>query len=147
MKKNKMIEEVEAIYEWIDAAVCSHRKLTGRCLACGDCCNFEAYDHHLFVTTPELMYLVEKLSPEDIKPMTGPRCPYNVDNKCTIYEHRFAGCRIFGCKGNSPFQSRLTESILQEIKLLCKKYDIPYKYADLPKALNDIQKILEANKK
>jgi Fe-S-cluster containining protein len=142
LNKSNIIEEVAAIYEWIDAAVSSHRKLTGRCLACGDCCDFEAFDHRLFVTSPELIYLNEKMG-STLKQMAGPRCPYNVNNKCSIYEHRFAGCRIFGCKGNSPFQSQLTESILLEIKLLCNKHEMPYKYTDLVEALNKANDILK----
>jgi Fe-S-cluster containining protein len=141
LNKSNVIEEVAAIYEWIDAAVSSHRKLTGRCLACGDCCDFEAFDHRLFVTSPELVYLFAKIG--SLKKMTGPRCPYNIENKCSIYEHRFAGCRIFGCKGNSPFQSQLTESILQEIRLLCKKHEMPYKYTDHVEALNKCEEILK----
>jgi len=67
--------------------------------------------------------------------MAGGRCPWQIDGKCSVYQHRFAGCRIFCCKGNADFQSDLTESALKKFKALCEKFQIPYRYVDLPTAL------------
>jgi len=58
------------------------------------------------------------------------------DDKCTVYPYRFAGCRIFSCKGNPDFQSALTESVIKKFKHLCDEFDVPYRYLDLPSALN-----------
>ncbi len=55
---------------------------------------------------------------------------------CTVYEHRFAGCRIFCCKGNKDFQSGLSESALRELKSICEELDIPCRYTDLATSLN-----------
>jgi Fe-S-cluster containining protein len=90
------------------------------------------------VTTPELMYLVSKLGDEKIKPMNGGRCPYNINGKCSIYEHRFAGCRIFCCKGDADFQSGLSESVVKKFKSTCVEFAIAYNYLDLATALNDL---------
>ena len=134
--ENQLLKKVAEIYNWLDSQIGNHRDLAGQCKACGRCCDFAQFDHHLFVTTPELMYLAANLDAKKQKPMTSSRCPYNIDGKCTIYEYRFAGCRIFCCNGNTDFQSGLSESALKKFKLLCTDLQIPYRYTDLATALN-----------
>ena len=134
--KRRLLERVAEVYAWIDQQLCSHGDLTRRCDACGRCCDFEAFDHRLFVTGPELVYLAANLDVEKLRSMLASRCPYNIDGRCTVYEHRFAGCRIFGCKADADFQSSLTEEALEKLKAICLKYDIPYRYTDLATALN-----------
>ena len=133
---SQILKKVAEIYDWLDVQIRRHSDLAGKCDACGRCCDFEAFDHRLFVTPPELMYLVAKLGAENIKPMPSRRCPYNVDGKCTIYTYRFAGCRIFSCKGDKDFQSGLSESVLKKFKSICTEFKIPYRYTDLASALN-----------
>jgi len=149
---SRLLEEVAEIYTWLDAQIRDNNKLTDRCKACGKCCDFaspapaaeqvsapgldQGFDHRLFVTPPELMYLAESLSPENIKSMPTNRCPYNIDGKCTVYEYRFASCRIFYCKADVDFQSELSESVLEKLKSLCTEFQIPYRYTDLATALN-----------
>jgi hypothetical protein len=139
----QLLKRVAEIYNWLDLQISSNSELAGLCNTCGKCCNFaqpdpateQEFDHRLFVTTPESMYLAANLGAENIKPMTT-GCPYNIDGKCTIYEYRFAGCRIFYCKGDKNFQSELSESALKKLKLLCTEFQIPYRYSDLATALN-----------
>jgi hypothetical protein len=82
------------------------------------------------------MYLSTNLNVDNLKSMPTGRCPYNIDDKCAVYEHRFAGCRIFCCKGDANFQSSLSEAALEKLRAICIKFDIPYRYADLACALN-----------
>jgi len=139
-----LLQKVAEIYTWLDAQIRDNNKLTGQCKACGKCCDFggpapeseQGFDHLLFVTPPELMYLAEGLSPENIKSMPRNRCPYNIDGKCTVYEYRFASCRIFYCSADADFQSELSESALKKLKSLCTEFQIPYRYTDLASALN-----------
>ncbi len=131
-----VVKKVAAIYAWLAGQLRLHHELAGACESCGRCCDFDGFDHRLFVTPPELMYLTAHLGRENIKPMPTGRCPYNVDGKCGVYEHRFAGCRIFCCKGDSDFQSELSEAALKRLKLLCTEFGIPYRYTDLATALN-----------
>jgi len=133
---NRLIKKVAEIYKWLDLQINSNSELAGLCNACGKCCEFGSFDHRLFITTPELMYLAANLGAENIKPMTGRKCPYNIDGRCTIYEYRFAGCRIFYCKCDKNFQSELSESALKKFKSLCTEFQIPYRYSDLATALN-----------
>ncbi len=145
---NRLLEKVAEIYTWLDTQIRDNNELTGRCKACGKCCDFagpapdaeQGFDHRLFITPPELMYLTANLGAENIKSMPtnrplGGKCPYNIDGKCTVYEYRFASCRIFYCKADVDFQGELSESALEKLKSLCTEFQIPYRYTDLGAAL------------
>jgi Fe-S-cluster containining protein len=134
-RHRRLIAEVAALYEWIDTQLHRDQARAGQCSACGACCNFASYDHLLFVTPPELIYLAERLGTESLKQMASGPCPYQEAAKCTVHSHRFAGCRIFCCKGNAGFQSELTEAALKKLKALCARFGVPYRYADLATAL------------
>jgi hypothetical protein len=144
---NQILEKVAEIYNHLDLQIRNSVDLAGRCSACGKCCNFaksapaseQGFDHRLFVTTPELMYLTANIGAENLKPMTTSRCPYNTEGKCSVYEYRFAGCRIFCCDSSPDFQSRLSESAVEKFKSICMEFQIPYRYIDLPTALNNPQ--------
>lgn len=134
-RHRRLVHEVEALYEWIDTQLRQNEACAGQCRACGACCNFVSYDHRLFVTPPELIYLAEKLGAWPLKQMASERCPYQVQGKCTVHAHRFAGCRIFCCRGNADLQSKLTEEALGRLKVIGERSAIPYRYADLATAL------------
>ena len=138
---NLLLKKVSEMYNWLDSQINQHSELAGVCDVCGKCCDFDAFEHSLFVTPPELMYLTAKLGAANIKPMTGSRCPYNVDGKCTVYEYRFAGCRIFCCNADADFQSSLSELALRRLKSICAEFKISYRYTDLSTALGDIAKL------
>ncbi len=133
---NQLLKRIAEIYERLDLQIRQSAHLAGMCNACGRCCDFADFDHKLFVTSPELIYLAAELGAENMKPMATGRCPYNMDGKCSIYEHRFSSCRIFFCKGDKDFQNELSESVLKEFKSLCTEFQIPYRYTDLADALN-----------
>ena len=135
-KDKQLLERVAEIYSWLDSQIEEHDELTEECKGCGACCDFESFDHHLFVTSPALVYLAAKVGDENIKPMTNGRCPYQTNNKCTVYENRFAGCRIFHCRGDKDFQSELSESALKRLKLICAEFQISYRYSNLAEGLN-----------
>ena len=134
--KKRLLSKVAEVYDWLDEQIRLSEGPGVRCDGCGRCCDFEAFDHRLFVTPPELMYLAAKLGAENIKPMPDSRCPYHLICECTVYKYRFAGCRIFSCKGDADFQSRLSESALKKFKSICTEFNIPYCYTDLATALN-----------
>jgi len=133
----KLLKKVAEIYRWLDLQINSNPNLAGKCQMCGKCCDFARFDHRLFITPPEIFYFNANLSGEPQKPMTTGRCPYNIDGRCTVYQHRFAGCRIFCCKADPDFQSNLSELTLKKFKSLCTEFQMPYRYTDLPTALNN----------
>ncbi|MDO8303939.1 MAG: YkgJ family cysteine cluster protein [Sedimentisphaerales bacterium] len=129
---NQLIEKIAELYLWIEEQIQNPKlKIKNSCTACGNCCDFETYGHRLYITPPELMYLAAKIGKENITPMTASRCPYQIDNRCSIHEFRFASCRIFFCRGDNTLQSDLSEETLKKLKALCIEFDIPYRYIDL----------------
>ena len=135
-EKGRLLKRVAEIYNWLDLQTDHYSDISGGCSACGRCCDFEEFDHLLYVTKPELMYLAAKIGDENIRPMAGRQCPYNVGGRCTIYENRFAGCRIFFCKADKDEQSKLSESALGKFKALCGEFGVPYRYSELGEALS-----------
>jgi len=133
---DQVAQKVAAVYEWLDMQLQGAAEQAPSCDSCGKCCDFETFDHRLFVTPPELTYLAARLDGEKVKAMPTGRCPYNIIVACSIYDYRFAGCRIFCCKGNKDFQSALSESVLEKLKAICTEFGIPYRYLDLAAALN-----------
>ena len=131
---NKIADAVAEVYNWIDSQA---NQVLAQCDMCGKCCDFEGYDHRLFVTSPELIYLAVKLQPDKIKPMPTSKCPYNIDGKCTAYPYRFGSCRIFFCKADKDLESKLAEEALEKFKSICEEFNIPYCYVDLASALNN----------
>jgi hypothetical protein len=136
-KIQSIANSVTRIYSWLDAEIVDEQT----CEACGKCCDFESFGHKLFVTTPEIVCFTTKITPENLKPMTGDICPYNSHGKCDVYEDRFAACRIFNCKADTEAQNAITEDALKELKNLCDTFDIPYRYVELKTALNNPIKI------
>ena len=138
---DQVLNRIADIYAWLDEQIQHCGELAGVCNSCGDCCDFEAFDHRLFVTPPELMYLAAHLDTGEIKPMPGSRCPYNIGGKCEVYEHRFAACRIFCCRRDTDFQSVLSETSLERFKAICLEFRIPYNYTEIAGALNSLANI------
>jgi len=131
-KTNQIITAVTEIYNWIDSKTA---ELPVSCRSCGQCCNFQSFGHRLYITTPELLHFKASLK-DPPKQMTAGACPYNIENKCSVHNIRFASCRIFNCKAPPDFQTELTESALKKLKAICTDHQLPYKYNDLKTALS-----------
>ncbi len=138
---SRLLGKVADVYEWLDAQIRDNEKLSGRCDACGKCCDFDGFDHRLFVSSPELMYFTANIGVENIKSMPGSCCPYQTDGRCSVYKYRFSGCRIFCCNGDADFQSRLSESTVKMFKSICEQFQIPYRYSDLLTALKSLNSV------
>jgi hypothetical protein len=138
MMKNKkqLLDRVAEVYQWLDEQIDTNISPKELCAACGECCCFTDFDHSLFVSSPEIIYFHDKVCPET-RPMTAGQCPYNENGKCTIYENRFAGCRIFFCKDEADFQNQLSESALKKFKQICLEFNVSYLYMDLETAFNN----------
>jgi len=121
---------VEKVYAFIEQANAS----TGaNCLGCGNCCKFKDYGHRLYVSTPELIYLESQIG--ELKWAGEMMCPWHTDGRCGIHNSRFAGCRIFFCKGDCVKQGELSEEVLRRLKAICHQFNIPYEYKELSAAL------------
>jgi Fe-S-cluster containining protein len=134
-RHRRLVAEVAALYDRLDGQLRQDPLRAGQCQACGACCDFAAYGHRLFVTPPELLFLAARLNTAKLLPMPTGRCPYQQDGRCTIHAHRFAGCRIFCCRGKPDFQSMLSEMVVKRLKALCEEFPVAYRYQDLATAL------------
>ncbi len=132
----RITAEVAEVYAWIDRRLAEPAAKTGACRQCGRCCDFDAFDHRLYITTAEWVYFKAELADQPPRPMPLGRCPYNEAGACSAHTIRFAGCRIFGCWRDAEVQSGLMESSLTRLKALCVEHGLPYRYADLRDALN-----------
>ncbi len=132
----KIAEQVRKIYDSIETEIAEYPEKVGRCDACGKCCDFAGFEHKLYVTTPEIISFLQNTDRSALKSMESDVCPFNQQGKCSVYKNRFAGCRIFSCKGDKDFQSDLTEKNLTELKAICNQYTLPYEYTDLKTAIN-----------
>lgn len=128
---SQLISDVQAVYDWLQGELAA---LVQPCTACGECCDFDAFGHRLYVTTPELIYFQHFLGPE-IKEMTAGVCPYRIDGKCSVYPYRFSGCRIFSCKGDAEKENAICEQAVSKFKDLCDQYKLPYRYLYLKDGL------------
>ena len=126
--------DVAKVYVWVDSQLAGQFDL---CKACGDCCDFEKYDHRLYVTAAEVLYFQEVMK-SDLRGMHDGVCPYRVENRCSVHKHRFAGCRIFNCCGDSGLQGQISEGAIEKLKAISDKHGIEYSYVELSKALNSL---------
>jgi Fe-S-cluster containining protein len=142
----KICDEVKKIYDWLDSTI---KPLNNKCDACGKCCNFDSFGHKLFITTPELLYFMQNVTSGNVISSEGLKeaeveksikkkvCPYLKDEKCTVRNFRFAGCRIFFCKEDKNLQNKLSEETIEKFKALCDKFNLPYRYVDFASAVNN----------
>jgi len=134
-KIKKVAIAISDIYAWLDQQIAENTTADKSCFACGQCCNFHAYDHRLYVTTPEALCFLYSLKGSEVLDMPDGICPYQKEDKCTVYPFRFAGCRIFCCKGDAEFQNDLSEQALARFKKMCEGFDLPYCYMELSQVL------------
>jgi len=135
------LEAVEKIYRQIDRQIESTDAL---CQNCGQCCDFDNYDHRLYATTLEMLYFVHHLpnsnSPTGypiIKPLDNGRCPCQNERGCKIYHARTTGCRIFFCRQlDKNSQNDLAEKIQLNLQKIHQQFHAVYLYAELGQWLN-----------
>ncbi len=137
---SRLLKAVELVYNWLEM---ENRQRADLCKACGKCCDFTRFDHRLFVTTPEIIYLAAKLGPGNIRQMHNGLCPYNEKGQCTIRDYRFASCRIFFCNGDSACQARLSEETIKKFASLCDEFNLSYRYMPLKAALSEMSDFLQ----
>jgi len=130
--KPEIAAAVEEVYAFIEQAGVA---AGASCLGCGNCCKFKEYDHRLYISTPELIYLESQIG--KLKWAGEMVCPWHDQGRCGIHNYRFAGCRIFFCKGDSAQQGQLSEEVLTRLKAICNQFSIPYEYKELSAALDE----------
>jgi Fe-S-cluster containining protein len=121
------------MYTRLDADIQKH---SPTCWLSGRCCNFDAFDHRLYVTALEIAWVLRQVGAREVDP-TGP-CAYQQEKLCTIHTVRPLGCHLFFCQeGTQEWQYQMYESYLDELRKLHESHDLPYRYVEWREGLRD----------
>jgi hypothetical protein len=122
--------ELRALYAQLDAEV---DKIGPVCRLSGRCCRFREYGHTLFVSTPEVQFLLES-APEPQRPLDrGETCPWQDSlGRCTARDCRPLGCRVYYCDPSyEQAAHELSERFIAGLKRLADRHGLPWNYAPL----------------
>lgn len=121
--------DLEAIYADLDRELPRYKFV---CQASGDCCDFEAFGHRLYVTTLEAEYFLVN-SPQRRFNDDAKQCPaWGPDRMCKARAGRMLGCRTFYCGTNKNADpNEIYERYYRRIKDLHTVHAIPFRYADV----------------
>ena len=130
----EVVEAMRAFYTDIDRQV-AERQPT--CWNKGQCCQFGAFGHRLYVTALEAVCYLAGGSA--IPPITDDVCPHAVGGVCQARDRRPMGCRIFYCDPSAgDWQGPMTETGLATLRTMHEPFDVPYFYADWMAVLHAI---------
>jgi len=128
--------EIQALYNDLDREVAL---LGPICRLTGRCCRFEEYGHTLFVSSPEVQFLLEAALPPQRPLDRGETCPWQSDQGyCTAREARPLGCRVYYCDPSYESAAHeLSEKYVARLKKLSDKHGLPWSYAPLHHHLHE----------
>ena len=129
------LDAIQELYDDLDRILAT---TGGICVQSGRCCQFGKFGHRLYVTTLEMLYFLKTLQtdqadkpPGYLKSLTDKRCPWQLDNLCTVHTIRPVGCRVYFCRGIAQDkQNELTERFLRRLRGLHDTLDVVYHYGD-----------------
>ena len=131
-KRPEVQEAIETIHEDLAQSV---RQFKPLCLASGECCKFDAFEHRLYATGLEAarcVLLAPAIALEDLHRATNDgTCPWQEGRLCTAREGRPVGCRVFFCDPRAKeWVPERAEWAHGAIKALHEQFDIPYAYSE-----------------
>lgn len=128
--------ELEAIYTALDHEVAGHAPV---CELSGRCCRFREFGHTLFLSEPEMDYLVHEAPPPVRAIDDGATCPWQDQaGRCTARQARPLGCRVYYCDpGYQDVAPGLSEHYLTQLKQLTVRHDLQWNYAPLHRHLHE----------
>jgi len=128
--------EIRALYEELDAQVA---RLGPVCELSGRCCRFQEYGHTLFVSAPEVRFLL-CAAPGPHRPLDrGETCPWqDHQGRCTARDARPLGCRVYYCDPSYQHAGHeLSERFIGRLKQLTKDHGLSWNYAPLHRHLEE----------
>jgi Fe-S-cluster containining protein len=124
--------ELINIYNELDLEL---SKINPGCDSCGDCCHFDEFGHELYTSTIEVDYILENVNVPPFDPDQR-ACPFLIEKKCTIREHRTLGCRVFFCNPDYKETSyEIYDKYYKKIKDLATESQTEWNYAPMMKLL------------
>lgn len=101
------------------------------CDTCGDCCNFDTFDHELYASTIEVNFISENVQIPPCEPKQRV-CPFLVNKKCAIRDYRTLGCRVFFCNsGYKDSSYEIYNKYYEMIKEIAIRNKAEWRYAPL----------------
>lgn len=111
------------------------------CLASGQCCHFDRYDHRLYVTGLDVAWCVRSLAARGgpsadeaavAEALARGDCPFLIDGRrCGAHLERPLGCRIFFCDRTArDWQEELYQRTHEALRRLHEDHAIPYRYGE-----------------
>jgi Fe-S-cluster containining protein len=121
--------ELKALYDELDAELPRYKFV---CQASGDCCDFDAFGHRLYVTSLEAEYFFRN-SPQQRMNQNPGLCPsWGSDRTCKARGGRMLGCRTFYCGFNKNADpAEIHERYYRRVKDIHDRHGIPFRYADV----------------
>ncbi|MDR4505906.1 MAG: hypothetical protein MRK01_14125 [Candidatus Scalindua sp.] len=120
--------EIVTIYKLLENELQAHNP---GCDTCGECCNFDTFDHELYASTIEVNFISENVE----IPRCDPKeriCPFLINRKCTIRDYRTLGCRVFFCNtGYKDTSYEIYNKYYEMIKEVAIKNKAEWQYAPL----------------
>jgi hypothetical protein len=129
-------DELEEIYAALDLEVARFAPV---CQVSGRCCRFREYDHTLFLSQPELDYLLSE-APAPVRDLDdGETCPWqDCGGRCTARGARPLGCRVYFCDPSYQDEApRLSEHFIARLRDLARRTGLSWNYAPLHRHLHD----------
>jgi len=143
------------LYDRLDADVA---KRGPTCWVSGRCCRFDEYDHRLYVTGLEVVWVLARVASQKSQvtsqgalpgsaldmetsslkrpPAADGACVFQEGGLCGIRDIRPMGCRVFFCQqGTEDWQRELYERHLGDLRALHDAHDVPYRYLEWRSAL------------
>jgi uncharacterized protein len=125
----KAFAELERVYADLEAELPRYKFV---CVASGDCCDFDAFGHRLYVTTLEAEHFLRN-SPRQRANQNPRHCPaWGADRTCKARAGRMLGCRTFYCgdhKNGDP--NEIYERYYRRVKDIHERHGLPFRYADI----------------
>jgi Fe-S-cluster containining protein len=119
-------DELQEVYKRLTAALSPYRR---HCDSRGNCCDFAAHGHMLYVTGLEAAGMKQAgLAADKLQQKDG-LCPFLDGKKCGIRDHRALGCRLYYCDStHEPARNELYERFLKEVRAIEVRYHLEHNY-------------------
>jgi Fe-S-cluster containining protein len=150
-------DAVARIFVEADADIAARRPV---CHSSGRCCHFDAWGHHLYVTTAELLHFlsvhirdafpeakiknqkskIENRDPSSLSQLLASAdpagCPFQSGTFCTARAARPLGCRVYFCDpAAESWQNEVYEKYHAQLGALHEQFGVPYRYLEWRAAL------------
>ena len=125
----------ESVFDGLEEIYHQLENIRIDCNMCGTCCDFADFDHQLWVTEIELLFLIRH---HGLRRPTSPGiCPYLEGDRCGARQGRTLGCRVFGCQSVQTEMEAVHESYFAKIQALAKSSKIAIHYREFLDALQN----------